>query len=185
MEKLRANYPNIVDGLNQVHSIYPCTGYLTFGPWLYLVPQYKPENILMLGYGGGTTAGLIRMFYGDVPITAVDMLDCTEFNYYDVNLIQADAFEFVKNCNDKYDTVIVDLYREGSYCLESFVFDPLFVEKLKEIANYIIIHALESDSMEAYADIKKVRTLSLNVDSEYNPNFHYYAVNQINKLPVQ
>lgn len=185
MKKLHANYPNIVDDLNQVHSIYPCTGYLTFGAWIYLVPQYKPDSILMLGYGGGTAAGLTRMFYGDVPITAVDMLDCSEFNYYDVELIQQDAHEFILNNKKKYDCVVIDLYREGSYCLEPFVFDPKFIDALAETANYLIIHAIESDDMTPYNRFKKVRTLSLNVDSEFNPNFHYYAINPIHTLPVQ
>ena len=47
----------MTDFLNKfgaLNSVLPPTKYLTFGPWIYLVPQYKPENVLILGYAGGT-----------------------------------------------------------------------------------------------------------------------------------
>lgn len=184
MKKPTANYPNIVDDKNQIHSVYPCNEYLTFGPWIYLVPQYKPKSVLMLGYGGGTTAGLIRMFYGDVPITAVDMCDCSEFNFYNVNLIQEDAEKFIKNCEDKYDTVIIDLYREGSNYLEPFVFEDWFVDKLKDIANYVILHAVKGDDTSAYKDLSKVRSLGTNSGSPFEPEIHYFMVNDV-PIPVR
>lgn len=185
MEKLTLNAPNIVDGLNQIHSIFPCEGYLTFGAWIYLVPQYKPESVLMLGYGGGTAAGLIRKFYGDIPITAVDMLDCSEFNFYDVEMIIDDALKFVLNTERKFDSVIVDLYREGSYQAESFVFTKEFVNALKRIANYVIIHAVIGDDMSQYSDLRHIRTLSLNSGGPYEPHFHYFMVNDIPSLPIR
>ena len=58
MAILTLNYPNIQDEKGQVHSIADPTEYITFGVWIYLVPQYHPKNVLMLGSGGGTTANL-------------------------------------------------------------------------------------------------------------------------------
>ena len=58
------------------YSQLPPTLYLTFDYYIYSVPQYRPKNILMLGYALGTTAGLIRLLYGDVPITGVDIDKC-------------------------------------------------------------------------------------------------------------
>src|SRR5262245_36613368 len=71
---------------NCLYSVYPPTAYLGFGNWIYQVPPFRPENILMLGYAGGTVAGLIRLLYGDVAITAVDqnIID----NRYGVDLVQ-------------------------------------------------------------------------------------------------
>lgn len=183
MKRLWLNAPNIVDQKNQIHSIYPCTGYLTFGPWLYLVPQYKPKSVLMLGYGGGTAAGLIRMFYGDdVAITAVDIEDCSEFNYYDVKLIEADAERWIKTA-DSYDCIIVDLYTEGNYRSPDFCFTPEFVGELTKRCNYLIFHAVESDDMSMYP--KPLRILTTNNGTAYNPLFYYFTINDIPSLPIR
>jgi predicted membrane-bound spermidine synthase len=182
---LNANYPNIVDQKGELHSIYPCTGYLTFGVWLYLVPQFKPKSVLMLGYGGGTAAGLIRMFYGDVPITAVDMADCSEFNFYDVNLIQNNAKNFVKTCG-QYDVVIIDLYGVNEAHSQSWVFESDFVQDLKQVANYIILHAIKGDDVSEYDKVfNRIRRLSTNDGTEYEPQFYYYEVNFNPSLPVR
>src|SRR5215510_14571948 len=92
---------------NCLYSVYPPTAYLSFGNWIYMVPPFKPDNILMLGYAGGTVAGLIQLLYGkEIPITGFD----TAFadNRYDVNLISSDAREFVKICKP-FQCVIIDI----------------------------------------------------------------------------
>lgn len=137
----------------------------------------------MLGYGGGTAAGLIRLFYGDVPITAVDIDDCSHLNYYNVELIEADAQEFVKTCG-KYDAVLVDIYNEAEYNSPQFVFSKEFADNLKRIANYLIIHAVVGDDMSAYDDLYKVRELSTNAGGPYEPRIHYYMVKDV-PIPVR
>ena len=168
---------NITDSIGQTHSVFPCTEYLTFGAWIYLVPQYKPDNVLMLGYAGGTVAGLIRLFYGDVPITAVDL----EFigDEYNVNFIKADAREYVKTC-DKFDTVIVDLFPKGKK-LEvcEFVFTDEFVKDVKKKANYLIVHT-QHENMNAYKNLKLLKVIT--VDSS---KFYYYVINRIARLPIR
>ena len=170
---------NITDQKGGVNSVYPCTEYLTFGPWIYMVPQYKPESVLMLGYAGGTTAGLIRMMYGDVPITAVDPIKVDDYDQeYGVELIEADAQEFVKDCGF-YDTIIVDIYGEG---LEppDFIFSKDFVANLETKCNYLIVDATEKSDMSAYKHLHKVKTLHLNRN-----RFHYFMVNRIARLPIR
>ena len=134
------------------YSAYPPTTYLTFAYWIYMVPQYKPRNVLMLGYAGGTVAGLIRLLYGDVPITAVDIELCT--NSYGVELIQADAKEFVKTCGN-YDCVIVDLFYTDYAEPCEFVGNPEFVKDLQRISNYLIVNSLHTD-MSAYKHLRKI-----------------------------
>lgn len=158
------------------YSAYPPTTYLTFSYWIYMVPQYKPESVLMLGYGGGTVAGLVRLLYGDVPITAVDILPCE--NRYGINLVQADAQEYVKTCG-KFDTVIVDLFSTEISCDPCpFVSSPEFVSDLKRIANYIIVNGLHSD-MSAY---KNLRRVGVNKPSGSAEQIFYYEVNKIPNL---
>lgn len=181
--RLHSNFPNIEDELNQVHSIYPVTGYITFGAWIYMIPQYKPKNVLMLGYGGGTVAGLIRLFYGkDVKITAVDNADCSEFNFYDVDLVQADARDYVKNLN-YYDCIIVDLYEQGEMSMLPFVFEKEFADKLVNSCNYLIVHATVKDKLDNYP--KPFRVLSTNSGSPYTPSIYYFMNKDIPSLPVR
>lgn len=178
MAKPVANFPNIEDQWRGVSSVYPCTEYITFGPWIYMVPQYKPKSVLMLGYAGGTTAGLIRMFHGDVPITAVDVDDCSEFNFYDVELIQADAQEWIKTAGE-YDTIIVDIYGRDPEPPD-FIFSKEFVSELEKRCNYLIVDATEKSDMSAYKHLNKVKTLHLNRN-----RFHYFTINNIPSLPIR
>lgn len=134
------------------YSVYPPQTFLTFDYWIYMVPQYKPESVLMLGYAGGTVAGLIRLIWGDVPITAVDIKPCED--RYRVNFIQADAKEFVKNCKE-YDAVIVDLFNNDTTEPCDFITDPEFITDLTRVGNYLIINALSTD-MSNYGHLRKI-----------------------------
>jgi len=168
---------NICDSSGHVSSVFPATEYLTFGPWIYMVPQYKPESVLILGYAGGTTAGLIRLFYGDIPITGVDIGE-TE-NLYDVDIVKADASHYIKTCKP-FDTVIVDVFDDGGLNPCDFVFTQEFVDDLKNKANYIIVHADETSDMSAYRGIKQIKVLSLN-----SSRFYYFMVNEIHAIPIR
>jgi hypothetical protein len=133
-------------------SAYPPQTFLTFEYWIYMVPQYKPKNVLMLGYAEGTVAGLIRLIWGDVPITAVDIAMPKE-NRYGVEFIQSDAWEFVKNCKE-YDAVLVDLFDNDTGRICDFVTDPEFIANLSRIGNYLIINSMGAD-MSNYSTFKK------------------------------
>ena len=158
-----------------VYSVYPPTKYLTFGPWIYLVPQYKPESVLILGYAGGTAAGLIRRLYRDVPITGVDVEPCEPT--YGVTFVQQDAREFVKTCG-KFDTVIVDMFQEGDDPCGVFTTKE-FANDLTRIANYIIINTLKEPDMVAY---KHLRKIGINKPSGCSNLIYYYVVNEIPDL---
>lgn len=184
MAKLKLNYPNIEDEKGQIHSLADPTMYLTFGSWIYLVPQYKPKNVLMLGYGGGTAAKLIRMFYGDVPITAVDFSDVSEFLIDGVEWVEADAKEYVKTA-PKFDCVVVDLFDTDDFTPQEFVYSQEFAGALGKIADYIILHSVVGKDVSAYNHYDKIRTLNLGREDKYAPEIHYYMVNDIPSLPVR
>jgi len=183
MAELTLNYPNIQDERGQLHSIADPTEYITFGIWIYLVPQYKPKNVLMLGYGGGTAAKLIRMFHGDVPITAVDFSDVSEFLIDGVEWVNANAKDYVKDC-PKYDAVIIDLFDTDDMHPQSFVHTKEFADDLAKISNYIILHNVVGDDTSAYDQFNKIRTLNLGRTDKYAPEVHYYMVNDVN-IPVR
>lgn len=130
-------------------SVDPCTKYLTNGPWIYMVPQFKPESVLMLGFAGGTTAGLIRKLYGwDIPITGVDLRECEPI--YGVEFVQTDARDYIKTCK-KYDVVIVDLQSSSiNEDPNDFIHTEEFAKDLYKICNYLIIHFWPDRRMKEY-----------------------------------
>jgi spermidine synthase len=164
------------DSNNQLFSVDPPTKYLTNGYWIYTVPQFKPKDVLLLGFAGGTTAGLIRLLYGNVPITAVD--NKSYKNKYDVTLVQADAKEYIKTCKN-FDVVIVDLYPDGSSYLCEFVTQKDFVEDLKKIANYIIVNTTNHADMSAY---KKLYAHGVNKPNKLGNLIYYFGTKKIPNL---
>jgi len=163
--------------MNPISSVRPATKYLTFAPWIYLVPQYKPKSILMLGYSRGTVAGLVRLLYGDVPFTAVDINPILD-NPYNVTFIQADAEEFVKTCGH-FDTVVVDCFEGRNPTPPSFITDPTFIKNLERIANYIIVNTLKNLDMKNY---NHLRRMGMNSPSGNADKIYYYLVNPIPNL---
>ena len=143
-----------IDKFGDINSVVPPTKYLTFGPWIYLVPQYIPKDVLMLGYAGGTTSGLIRLLYGDIPIVAVDIEPCTPL--YGEEMVRADAKEYVKTCKH-FDTVIVDVFpSELREEICDFVLTKEFAVDVSRIANYIIVNTLKNPDMSNWGFLKRV-----------------------------
>lgn len=164
----------------QLNSVDPPTKYLTNGPWIYLVPQFKPESVLMLGFAGGTVAGLIRKLYGnDIPITAVDIENCEP--KYDVKFIRADAREYVKTCG-KFDVVIIDLFPDDSPDMCDFVLTKDFVEDIQKIANYIILNTLHDPDLSAY---KIFRARGFYKPNKCANKIYYFSTREIHNLFVK
>ena len=164
------------DNVGTINSVYPPTEYLTFGPWIYMVPQFKPQSVLLLGYAGGTVAGLIRLLYGDVPITAVDIEPCED--RYGVDLITTDAEKFVKICG-KYEVVVIDLFPNSSFYVCDFILKEEFVANLKRIAKYIIINTVNNPDLSAYKVFKHVGT---NKPYKLGNKIYYFSNGDTHKL---
>lgn len=142
-----------------IYSVYPPTTYLTFASWIYMVPPFKPKSVLMLGYAGGTVAGLIQQLYGkDVPITAVD----TEIidNRYGVELVKADARDFVKFAKP-YECVIMDIFNGQD--TPDFVTDPIFVEHVARITgDFLVLQADPNANIGMYEQhLTRLRLLDI------------------------
>lgn len=167
---------NILDSKRGVNSVYPCIEGLTFYPWLYLVPQFRPKDVLMLGYAGGTVASLIRLFYGAVPMTAVDIVDYGDYGNSNVDFIQADARDYLKVCRD-FHCIVVDLFEDGDTEPCEFITSKEFVADLRKKGGYIIVHANENTDMSNYGT--PIKILSLN-----DSRFYYYTVYEITTLPI-
>jgi hypothetical protein len=89
------------------------------GYWPALVPERRPRTALVLGLGGGTVVHLLRQRWPDVEITGVDddpevlTLARSRFGLDRVRLaiVAADARDYVRVRRERFDLVIVDLYR--------------------------------------------------------------------------
>ena len=149
-------------------SVYPCTDMLTLGPWIYLVPQFHPESVLILGYGDGTVAGLIRKLYGsEVRITGVDIEIPKHRDSY-TEFVLSDARDFLK-LDERYQVIVVDLFTGYDIC--QFVFEKEFADLVTSKCDYLIIHADDDSDMTHYSHLHKVRTLALN-----KSRFHYFLL---------
>lgn len=158
------------------YSVYPPQTFLTFEYWIFMVPQYKPKSVLMLGFAGGTVAGLIRLIWGDVPITAVDLAPREDEGRYQVNFIRADAREFVKTCRE-YDAIIIDLFNNDTAAPADFVTDPQFINDLARVGNYLIINALSTDM----SNYKHLRNMGINRPSGSQVQIYYFETKD--KIP--
>jgi len=81
--------------------------------------QFPISNVLILGLGGGTVARLVAKQWPQAQIVGVELdpaMITLGKKYFDLDrlsqlkIIQADAFEWVKNQKDKFDLILVDMY---------------------------------------------------------------------------
>ncbi len=155
---------------NELLSVDPPTKGMALNCFVYLVPPYEPESVLMLGYAGGSVAGLIQKLYGDVPITAVDINEYE--SPYSVTFVKQDAREYVKTAHH-FDVVIIDLFPDGKYTVCDFVTSEDFVKDIGKIANYVIINTAGEPDMSAYSVFKR---RGINKPSGLSNKIYYYEV---------
>ncbi|MDA3873813.1 MAG: fused MFS/spermidine synthase [Kiritimatiellae bacterium] len=117
--------------IGATHATWHPTRLMTGHAWdaitaaILLHPE-EHHHLLMLGLGGGTVLRQLRHFLPDISITAVEidpeMIGLArrhmELDLLDVDVIEADAFDFLANNPNRYDVVVDDLYRCGDNDVE-------------------------------------------------------------------
>jgi spermidine synthase len=105
--------------------------------WDAMLPVQRPESVLILGLGGGTIASLLTRRFGPVPIMGVERdariaaLARESFGLSkqpNVQIVVADAFDFLPRCQVRFDLICVDLYVAGK--MEHGVLSPDFLRAL-------------------------------------------------------
>ena len=122
-----------VDGFSQ--SAYPPQG----GYYQYLIPEKDPKTALVLGVGAGTVCRMLLEKFPDIKITGVDnnpeviriAREYLKLDEVNMDLIIANAFEFVEKTTEKFGLIIVDLF--NGYWFPLRVLSPPFVEKCKSL----------------------------------------------------
>lgn len=119
-----------------LQSVWPPESYFGFSVWALLIPPFKPESVLLLGYGHGTVAGLMRKVWGDgIMICGVDQ-NIPKAVQGPFKFFKGDAFNFVRNCQEKYDYVLVDLF-DGGFIPEE-VWSEEFVNDLARVTKRML-----------------------------------------------
>jgi len=107
----------LVDGV--VQSVAPRDRDDQPGYWAAMLPSARPARSLLLGLGGGTLVHLLRYRFGPTPIVAVDddaaliafALTTLGIGGPGLEVVCADAFDYVAHVEGRFDYVAVDLYR--------------------------------------------------------------------------
>lgn len=103
----------------------------------HAVIQYNmtPRNALLLGYGGGSAAAVLKGNFPDVEITAVEIdseviyLAKKYFFTRDVELILSDAKEYVQQSDSEFDLIVVDVFIDVT--VPDFVLEKEFLQHCK------------------------------------------------------
>lgn len=113
-------YALLVDGV--VQSVRVESEALGRGYWPAMLPAERPRSALILGFGGGTVAHLLNLRFGPLPITGVDddpavlSLAREQFALDRLPCLRievADAYAYAATCRERFDLVVVDLFRAG------------------------------------------------------------------------
>ena len=115
-----------------IQSMIPAETLFGFTYWSHMIPPYKPNNILILGYGKGQVVDLIEKIWGfGIVYTGVDYND----DMKNGSIVIEDAKEFIKNYGienkPKFDYTCIDLWNGKTICED--MFEDEFAINLKKI----------------------------------------------------
>lgn len=107
------------------------------------IDKYDIKKVLLLGLGAGSVVDLLINKHGiKCEITGVE-LDATVIDfakkyfaieqYKSLKIVHSDAFEYVQQCNDKFDLIVVDLFI-GDTVPAAFASEG-FISNLKRLSN--------------------------------------------------
>ena len=115
-----------------------------------LLPNYfSPQKVLLLGLGTGSNPRLIRRLYPHALITAVEidpgMVEiakkyCGLNKIYNLEIIIADAYDFVKENKNDFDLTLVDCF-DGKY-IPTKLERLDFYQDLKSHSHFVLTNRL-------------------------------------------
>jgi hypothetical protein len=107
------------------------------------IGKYDIKKVLLLGLGAGSVVDLLVNKHGlKSTVTGVELdgkvIDFAQQyfeieKYANLKIVQADAFEFVQDCNEKFDLIVVDLF-VGDTVPAAFASEE-FIQNLKKLCN--------------------------------------------------
>jgi hypothetical protein len=144
-----------------VYGMKPAETLFGYTVWAHMIPPFKPEHSLILGYGNGTASELMRRIWGQMKVTGVDLNPKPDYNEYKIKAM--DAKEYIWDVTTpkfaldvfrpKFDYVCIDVW--NGLKVPEFVFESDFVVRLKEVAKKLVcINVLTEDvpKLKSYHD---------------------------------
>ena len=172
-----------------VHGVKPAESWAGYLYWLLQVPPFKPNRMLMLGYGLGTVAELTRKIWGnDVACLGIDV-EVLE-TYPQDTVVREDAFYWIKDGKafDKFDYIVVDLFKGRN--VEPRVFTDEFLGNLKSNLSpegLVSIHFIGAELMnqenkeliEKYFKVDRIKTVDTSwvIFLKHSENKAEYSIN--------
>ena len=107
-----------------INRYFPYKPGLSYLNPLILPVQIQPEDCCMLGLGGGGAAHALSSYLGDFKLVIVEanseVIDIAHRFFMigelkNLNIIHQDASLFVRNCNTKFQHILVDLFTAKSF----------------------------------------------------------------------
>lgn len=163
------NPPRYVYDMKGIASLSPSEHLFGYTYFSHMIPPYKPESTLILGYGQGTCSELMRKVWGQMKVCGVDEVK-SDWGYVEDKMVVGDAYKFVKECSNsflkrRFDYILIDLFKGGK--VPEFVFSPDFSVMLKEILKTNLSLISINVNME---DWKR-----LTIWNEYGLKFHRHS----------
>lgn len=124
------------------------------------------NSALILGFGAGSVADIITKKYNsECRIIGVEkdgkVLEYAYkyfnlINYNNLRIVKTDAIQYVKNCEDKYDLIVIDLFIENRVPVEAKQIE--FLRNIKDILkpNSIVFFNKITHSTETKQEAKKL-----------------------------
>lgn len=107
-----------------IHRKYPERIELSYIEPLTLPARYQPGATCLLGLGGAGVLHALAPFYGNLPQLAIEynatVIELAEQYFFlnqltSLNVIQADAYEYLEKSNEKFDHLLVDIFNATSF----------------------------------------------------------------------
>ena len=144
---------------NTVASFEPIDFLWGYSYHSHCIPPFKPSSVLILGYGKGQIASLIRKIHGsDIQVTGVDLVP-QDYKYMEYKIVIADAKDYVKESTshiftkNRFDYIVVDLF-DGDK-VPDFVFESEFASRLYQMTKKMLclnVMAEDFGRLKAYHD---------------------------------
>lgn len=182
LEVTYINGKKVLDTKNANYSYGSLQKILEFG--LRKVDLKNVENILVLGMGGGSVIHSLRTkFEYKKNIVAVEIdsqiikLAKEEFGIApseELQIIEGDAFEFVKNSNSKFQLIIIDLFIDLNV-------PPIFYEKefCENVSN--LLEKQGSIIFNVGVNLEKQSVTTEKIIANFGSGFQFRAHSKVNR----
>lgn len=146
-----------VGGLTQSGNVM--VGIFNIGLGHLLPENYRPEQVLLLGLGGGSVIKYLRRRYPKTKLTAVEidpvMIEIAKKHFHiakikNLKIINADAVDYIQKTKDRFDLILVDCFQ--GHTTPSGFDDPRVLKVMKSKCNHLLLNRLYWDDFKIKTD---------------------------------